>query len=291
MSIGDAASDEERKAGSVDVDNVDNGIRQELAGGVLTITLDRPDVHNSLDYIARDALGDAFHAASENLHVRAVVLTGAGERAFCTGADLRTSLPRGPRPDGAPNFAQGDTARAIQKGWQRLVTSVLDCDKPVIGAINGTAAGGGMHLALACDIVVMSENAKIVPVFVRRGIAPDAGGPYLLTRLIGPQRAKQLYFFGDDLPAATAYEWGLATHLVPAGEALATANALAERLASGPTRAIAVTKRLVNTALDVDRGTALNDEAWGQELVMTTEDAQEGVRAFVERRETAFKGW
>jgi 2-(1,2-epoxy-1,2-dihydrophenyl)acetyl-CoA isomerase len=137
----------------------------------------------------------------------------------------------------------------------------------------------------------MAESSKIVPVFVRRGIAPDAAGPYLLARLVGPQRAKLLYFFGDDLPAVTAYEWGLATHLVPPGEALTTATALAERLASGPTRAIAVTKRLVNTALDVDRGTALADEAWGQELVMTTEDAQEGVRAFVERRETDFKGW
>jgi 2-(1,2-epoxy-1,2-dihydrophenyl)acetyl-CoA isomerase len=269
----------------------DVGINVERAGGVLTITLNRPDVHNSLDWQARDGLADALDAASEDVNVRVVVLTGSGDRAFCTGADLRTSLPRAPRPEGAPNFAQGDIARAIQKGWQRLVVAVLDCDKPVIGAINGTAAGGGMHLALACDIVVMSENAKIVPVFVRRGIAPDAGGPYLLARLIGPQRAKQLYFFGDDLPAATAYEWGLATHLVPAGEALATATSLAERLAAGPTRALAVTKRLVNTALDVDRGTALADEAWGQELVMTTEDAQEGVRAFVERRETSFKGW
>jgi 2-(1,2-epoxy-1,2-dihydrophenyl)acetyl-CoA isomerase len=269
----------------------DIGIRTEQSGGVLTITLDRPEVHNSLDWRARDGLGDVFLAASEDLTVRAVVLTGSGERAFCTVADLRTSLPRPPRPDGAPNFAQGDTARAIQTGWQRLVTSILDCDKPVIAAVNGTAAGGGMHLAFACGIVVMAENAKIVPVFVRRGIAPDAGGPYLLSRLVGPQRAKQLYFFGDDLPAAKAYEWGLATHLVPAGEALAIATELADRLASGPTRAIAVTKRLVNSALDVDRGTALNDEAWGQELVMTTEDAQEGVRAFVERRETDFKGW
>jgi 2-(1,2-epoxy-1,2-dihydrophenyl)acetyl-CoA isomerase len=272
-------------------EDADVGIKQGRSGGVLTITLDRPDVHNSLDWRARDGLADAFDAASEDLTVRAVVLTGSGERAFCTGADLRTSLPRAPRPKGAPTFAQGDTARAIQNGWQRLVTSVLDCDKPVIAAVNGTAAGGGMHLALACDIVVMAESAKIVPVFVRRGIAPDAGGPYLLSRLVGPQRAKQLYFFGDDLPAKAAFDWGLATHLVPVGEALAAATALAERLAAGPTRAIAVTKRLVNSALDVDRGTALNDEAWGQELVMTTEDAQEGVRAFVERRETKFKGW
>jgi 2-(1,2-epoxy-1,2-dihydrophenyl)acetyl-CoA isomerase len=137
----------------------------------------------------------------------------------------------------------------------------------------------------------MSDAAKLVPVFVRRGIAPDAAGPYLLTRLVGPQRAKQIYFFGDDIPAAQAREWGLVTQLAPASAVLETATALAERLSAGPTRAIAVTKRLLNQALDVDREAALTDEAWGQELVMTSEDAQEGVRAFIERRETSFKGW
>jgi 2-(1,2-epoxy-1,2-dihydrophenyl)acetyl-CoA isomerase len=148
-----------------------------------------------------------------------------------------------------------------------------------------------MHLALACDVVVMSETTKLVPVFVRRGIAPDAAGPYLLTRVVGPQRAKQIYLFGDDIPAATAYEWGMVTALAPAEAVVAKATELAVRLASGPTRALAVTKRLLNRALDIDRDTALTDEAWGQELVMTSADAQEGVRAFIERRETSFKGW
>lgn len=267
------------------------GILTARNGGVLTITLDRPDVHNALDWRAREALVVALHEASANLAVRAIVLTGSGDRAFCTGADLRVPMPTPDKPAGAPDRAQGDIARGIANGWQTVVTAVLDCEKPVVAAINGTAAGAGMHLALACDVVVMSEAAKLVPVFVRRGIAPDAAGAYLLSRLVGPMRAKQIYLFGDDIPAARASQWGLVSELAPADKTLEVATQHAERLATGPTRALAVTKRLVNRALDVDRDTALNDEAWGQELVMTSEDAQEGVRAFIERRETSFKGW
>jgi 2-(1,2-epoxy-1,2-dihydrophenyl)acetyl-CoA isomerase len=126
---------------------------------------------------------------------------------------------------------------------------------------------------------------------VRRGIAPDAGGAYLLTRLVGPARAKQIYLFGDDIPAVEAERLGLVSTLVDAAELAASAADLARRLASGPTRTLAITKQLVNRAMDVDRDTALNDEAWAQELVMTTQDAQEGVRAFIERRDTEFRGW
>jgi 2-(1,2-epoxy-1,2-dihydrophenyl)acetyl-CoA isomerase len=148
-----------------------------------------------------------------------------------------------------------------------------------------------MHLALAADVVVIADTAKLVPVFVRRGIAPDAAGAYLLTRLVGPQVAKRLYLFGDDVPAAEALRLGLVAEVVPAAELPARAGELAARLAAGPTRTLGVTKRLVNRALDLDRDSALTEEAWGQELVMTTSDAQEGVRAFVERRDPTFKGW
>ena len=259
--------------------------------GVLTLTLDRPDVHNALDWETREALIAELEAASADLNVRAVVLTGSGTRAFCTGADLRVPMPAPSKPEGAPRMAQGDIARGIATGWQRAVTAVLDCEKPVVGAINGTAAGAGMHLALACDVVVMSDAAKLVPVFVRRGIAPDAAGAYLLARLVGVAGAKRIYLLGDDIPAGRALELGLVSELVPATDVLATAQALALRLASGPTRALSMTKRLVNRALDTDRETALNDEAWAQELVMTSHDAQEGVAAFVERREPKFTGW
>jgi 2-(1,2-epoxy-1,2-dihydrophenyl)acetyl-CoA isomerase len=258
---------------------------------VLTVTLDRPDVHNALDWRAREAVVAALGAASADAAVRAVVVTGSGDRAFCTGADLRVPFPVPDKPEGAPQRVQGDVARSVMKGWQQTIIAVMDCEKPVVAAVNGTAAGAGMHLALACDVVVMSEATKLVPVFVRRGIAPDAAGPYLLTRVVGPQRAKQIYLFGDDVSAADALRLGLVAEVVSAPEVLAVATERAQRLAAGPTRALTVTKRLVNRALDGDREHALNDEAWGQELVMTTEDAQEGVRAFVERRDTEFKGW
>jgi 2-(1,2-epoxy-1,2-dihydrophenyl)acetyl-CoA isomerase len=267
------------------------GLLVERDGGVLVLTLNRPDVHNAVDWRTREAFVAALNQASADLAVRAVVITGSGDRAFCTGADLRSPMPAVPKPDGAPARAQGDVSRGISTGWQLLVTAVLDCEKPVIAAVNGTAAGAGMHLALACDVVVMSESAKLVPVFVRRGIAPDAAGAYLLTRLVGTARAKRIYLFGDDIPAAEAERLGLVSTLVAADQVVATAMGLAQRLAAGPTRTLAITKRLVNRAMDLDRETALRDEAWGQELVMTTEDAQEGVRAFIERRETEFKGW
>lgn len=268
-----------------------DGLLVEQRERVLHVTLNRPQVHNALDWATRDALIATITGASADVGVGAVLLTGAGERAFCTGADLSVPAPVPARPEDAPERVQGEVARVIAEGWQRVITSVLDCEKPVVTAVNGTAAGAGMHLALAGDVVVMADNAKLVPVFVRRGIAPDAAGAYLLTRLVGPQVARQLYFFGEDVPAPEALRLGLVGQVVAAAELPATAEALAVRLANGPTRTHAMTKRLVARALDVDRDTALAEEAWAQELVMTTNDAQEGVRAFVERREPKFRGW
>lgn len=268
-----------------------DGLRTELDAGVLRLTLDRPDVHNALDWRTREALVAKLAEADADLAIRAVLLSGSGDRAFCTGADLRVPVPTPDKPAGAPDRAQGDVARSIATGWQRVITAVLDCEKPVVAAVNGTAAGAGMHLALACDVVLMADSAKLVPVFVRRGIAPDAAGAYLLTRLVGPLVAKRLYLFGDDVPAAQALALGLVSEVVPAAELLTRAGEIAGRLADGPTRTLGITKRLVNRALDVDRDTALTDEAWGQELAMTTADAQEGVRAFVERRDAEFRGW
>jgi 2-(1,2-epoxy-1,2-dihydrophenyl)acetyl-CoA isomerase len=270
---------------------VTDGLASSRETGVLLLTLDRQDVHNALDWRTREALVVALEEASADAAVRAVVLTGAGDRAFCTGADLRVPVPTPPKPEGAPERVQGEVARSIATGWQRVITAVLDCEKPIVAAVNGTAAGAGMHLALACDVVVMADSAKLVPVFVRRGIAPDAAGAYLLTRLVGPHVAKRLYLFGDDLVAAEALRLGLVAEVVAAADLQSRARQLADRLAAGPTRTLGITKRLVNRALDVDRDAALAEEAWGQELVMTTADAQEGVRAFMERRDPDFRGW
>ncbi len=273
-------------------DPIGDDLTRRIENGICWITLNRPDAGNALTQYMRDQIAEWVCDASGDLFVRVVVITGAGDKAFCTGADLRGGLrPPRPKPEGAPESIVGDGSRTIRDGWQALVTSILDCEKPVIAGVNGTAAGGGMHLALACDLVVMADDAKFVEVFIRRGIAPDAGGAWILTRLVGIQKAKELFFFGDDVPAAEAYRIGLVNRIVPRAELGPTLEELAGRLAQAPTKAIWVTKWLTNRALDVDRATSLYDEAIGQEIVTRTLDSQEGIASFVERRPAEFKGW
>lgn len=273
-------------------DDQGQDVLRRVEDGVAWITLNRPESGNAMTAQMRDQISAWLSEASGDLGVRAVVITGEGDKGFCTGADLRsgrTSPP--PAPPGAPERSLGDAARMIRTGWQRLVCSIMDCEKPVIAGVNGTAAGGGVHLALACDLVIAAEEARFIEVFVRRGIAPDAGGAYLLTRLVGPQRAKELFFFGDDVPARRALELGMVNRVVPRAE---LGKALAEwagRLAEGPTKAIGLAKALANRALDVDRATALWEEAYAQELVNGTEDAKEGMRSYAERRAPEFRGW
>ncbi|MEU9323998.1 enoyl-CoA hydratase-related protein [Streptomyces canus] len=251
-------------------------------GQVSYITLNRPEVLNALTPGQRDLLVELLARASADPDVRAVVLTGTG-RGFCAGADLRGA-------SGAGERVAGDVARTLRLGAQRLIAAVLDCEKPVIAAVNGTAAGLGAHLAFACDLVLAAESAKFIEVFVRRGLVPDGGGAYLLPRLIGPQRAKELMFFGEALTAREAERLGLVNRVLEDEELTKTAREWAERLAIGPTRALALTKQLVNASLDTDRATAFAAEAAAQEINMTTEDAQEGVASFVERRSPEYRG-
>jgi 2-(1,2-epoxy-1,2-dihydrophenyl)acetyl-CoA isomerase len=267
-------------------------VTRVIENGIAWITLNRPDAGNAMTGAMRDQISAWMSDASEDLTVRVVVITAAGEKAFCTGADLRggRAAPR-PKPEGAPDGVMGDGSRIIRNGWQRLVGSILDCEKPVIAGVNGTAAGGGMHLALACDLVVAAEESKFIEVFIRRGIAPDAGGAWLLARLVGIQKAKELFFFGDDVPATEAYRLGLVNRVVPRSELRSTVEELATRLANGPTKAIGIAKWLTNRALDVDRATSFHDEAMAQELITHTLDSKEGIASFVERRPSEFKGW
>lgn len=267
-------------------------IRTEIDSTTARITIDRPEAGNSLTAEMRDHLADTFDELSATLGVRAVVLTGAGEKHFCTGAGLGGAQPPSPhRPDGAPERTLGDISRLIRRGWQRLVASIMDCEKPVIAAVNGTAAGGGANLVLACDLVVMAEHARLIEVFVKRGIIPDAGGAYLLPRLVGPHRAKELMFLGDDLPAAECERFGIANRVVPGAELATLADDLATRLALGPTKAISMTKWLINRSHESSRHTAFEEEAYAQELVTATADMAEGIKAFSERRPPDFKGW
>lgn len=267
-------------------------IRTAVGDGIARVTIDRPEAGNSLTAGMRDHLADTFDDLSATLGVRAIVLTGAGEKHFCTGAGLGGTQPAvPPRPPEAPDRALGDVARLIRRGWQRLVASILDCEKPVVAAVNGTAAGGGANLVLACDLVVMADTARLIEVFVKRGIIPDAGGAYLLPRIVGPQRAKELMFLGDDLSAADCARWGIANRVVPAAELHTTVDDLAGRLAAGPTKAIAMTKWLVNRSHESSRHSAFEEEAYAQELVTATADAAEGIQAFGERRPPDFRGW
>ncbi|MEU2915376.1 enoyl-CoA hydratase/isomerase family protein [Streptomyces massasporeus] len=257
-------------------------VLRATAGRVLSITLNRPEALNALTPEQRDEIVRLLSEASATPAIRAVVITGTG-RGFCAGADLRAAGTPGER-------LAGDVARTLRTGAQRLIAAVLDCEKPVIAAVNGTAAGLGAHLAFACDLVLAAESARFIEVFVRRGLVPDGGGAYLLPRLVGPQRAKELMFFGDAIGAPDAERLGLVNRVVRDEELEKTARAWAERLASGPTRALALTKQLVNASLDTDRTAAFAAEAAAQEINMTTADAREGVRSFAERRGARFEG-
>ncbi len=258
-------------------------VLHSVENGVSWITLNRPEAMNAVTWDQRERIIALLAEASADPDVRCVVVTATG-RGFCAGADLRGA------PSSAGDRVAGDVARMIRLGAQRFISAVLDCEKPVIAAVNGTAAGIGAHLAFACDLVLAADSARFIEVFVRRGLVPDGGGAYLLPRLIGPQRAKQLMFFGDAVPAAEALGMGLVNRVVPADELSKTAREWAERLAQGPTRALTLTKQLVNASLDVDRSVAFAAEATAQEINMTTRDAQEGVASFVERREARYEG-
>jgi 2-(1,2-epoxy-1,2-dihydrophenyl)acetyl-CoA isomerase len=256
--------------------------------GVSWITLNRPEAGNAITADLHDTIIGLLHRADVEPSVRTVVIGATGKH-FCTGADLRA--PQSGADDGAAaDQPTGTIMRTIAEGAQRLIASVLDCQKPVIAAVNGTAAGIGAHLALACDLVVAVEEASFIEVFVRRGLLPDGGGAYLLPRLIGMQRAKELVFLGERLSAADAFSLGMVNRVVPVTGLDTTVGELAARLAQGPTVALGLAKRLLNRSLDGDRTSAFFEESMAQELVTRTEDATEGITSFVERRPSAFRG-
>ena len=219
--------------------DVNQELLAENRDHVLWLTTNRPDAGNAITPALRNRMIEHLNEAGGSFDVRAIVLTATGTKHFCTGADLRAGRAApAPRPEGAPERAAGEAARMIRTGIQRLIGAMIDCDKPILTALNGTAAGGGAAMVLASDLVIAADNARIIQVFVRRGLIPDGGGTYLLPRLVGLQKAKELVFFGDDLGAADAERIGLVNKVVPAAELVATATEWAERLASGPTKTI-----------------------------------------------------
>jgi 2-(1,2-epoxy-1,2-dihydrophenyl)acetyl-CoA isomerase len=252
-------------------DVVGRSVLYGLEDGVATITLNRPEI----------AL---LAAADPDPDVRVVALRSQG-RHFCSGADVATIGA------GAGEPRVGDGMRRITNGAQRLIAAVLDCPKPVVAVVQGAAAGLGAHLAFACDLVVASEAAAFIEPFLLRGIVVDAGGAYLLPRLVGLQRAKELAFLADKLTAADAKDLGLVNRVVPAAELDGAAAELLGRLARAPTGALSLTKHLFNRSLDGDRAASFLAEAMAQELQSRSHDATEGIAAFIERRPPRFQGY
>jgi 2-(1,2-epoxy-1,2-dihydrophenyl)acetyl-CoA isomerase len=266
-------------------------IRFEIVDHVAWITIDRPERGNALTPECRDRIRDLFNGLNGQFDARAVVLTATGEKLFCPGADISADRETAERPADAPAQAVGEARRMMLDGQHTLMPAILDCELPVIAAVNGTAAGMGAHLALMCDMVIMSDTAKLIEIFTRRALVPDALGAWLLPRLVGLQKAKELMFFADDIPAEEAHSIGLCNHVVPGDELHDTAAQWAERLAQGPTKAYMFTKWMLNRSLDVDRQTIAEEESWAVELNTHTHDAQEGIASFRERRDPQFKGW
>jgi 2-(1,2-epoxy-1,2-dihydrophenyl)acetyl-CoA isomerase len=238
---------------------------------------------NALTYDMVQGLGDLFEAAQADDGIRAILLTGAG-KAFSTGADL---TGRGSaRKDAHTPLGM----RISTFGYSRMVNAIWALEKPVVCAVNGTAAGASCNLALSCDLVMAADTAKFIQVFVRRGLIPDGGGTYILPRLVGLPRAKQLMMLGEDLPAAQALAMGLIYNVVPAEKLMEEAMALAQRLACGPTRSIGMIKSMLNKSFESDIVAALEREASLQGIAAGTGDFIEGVMSFLEKRPPEFKG-
>jgi 2-(1,2-epoxy-1,2-dihydrophenyl)acetyl-CoA isomerase len=263
-----------------------SAILSELTDGVQTITLNRPEAANAVRPDDRDALIALLASADADDKVRVVVLRANGKH-FCSGADVATLADR----RATTEKRVLDPMRRIMNGAQKLIASVLDCNKPVIAAVHGAAAGLGAHLVYACDLVIATENAYFAESFVKRGLVVDGGGCYLLPRRIGMQKVKEMVFFGERLPAAEALMLGLVNRVVQTDELDGAVADFAGRLASAPTSAIMLTKRLLNDSPDTNRAGAFVAEAMSQEIQSYAHDSTEGVKAFTEKRPTDFTGW
>lgn len=253
---------------------------------VCRITLDRPEAKNALTIAMRDSIVDAVRAARADPDIRALLVTGTGD-AFCAGMDLSASTVA---RAGSDAFDARSTAEALRTGVQAFIRELWDLDKPTVAAVNGVAVGPGAHLALACDFVLVHDATRFIWSFARWGLVVDAGGAYLLPRLVGLPRAKAMVMLGEGCKGREAVDLGLAYRCVDAGQLDTEASALAARLAAGPTRALGLSKRLLNQSFETDLVHALDLEAAYQSLATTSSDLVEGMAAFRERREPRFTG-
>lgn len=262
-----------------------DSIIYELRDGVAQIRLNRPESLNAMTVELMDELSDAFDAAANDPAAGAIVLAGEG-RAFCSGADLEASSAN------PPLDVKGrlDLGYPLDRYYNPLLLKMRDVPKPVIAAVNGLAAGAGANIALMADLTIAGRSAYFLQAFVNVGLIPDAGGTWLLPRLLGAQRAMGMALLGERLPAEKALEWGLIWDIVDDEALVTTAQSLAERLASGPTVAISRIKRAIRAAAENDMETQLDLEADLQRDCGRSQDFAEGSLAFIQKRKPKFKG-
>ena len=252
----------------------------ERAGAIATITLNRPEALNALDLVMRRELAAVLDELEPDEAARVVVLTGAGGH-FCAGGDVKTMRAR------RHSAAEG---RARVESLNRLVLRLVDFPKPTIAMVDGYAVGAGSNLALCCDLIVASDRAKFGELFWKIGLVPDGGGTWLLSRVVGLARAKELIFTADIIDAAEAARIGLVNRVVPAAELATTTRALAEKIAGGPPAVLRMAKHMVNRAATSALAAALDLEAFSQGIAISSEDHQEGLAAFFDKRTPKFTG-
>ena len=255
----------------------------DLADHVLTVTLNRPEVMNALNRQMYAELEDAFVQAHRDPEVRCVILTGAG-RAFCSGDDVRQIMLGEQRDEATTRL------RDVRPRPTPAAVAVLQCDKPVIAAVNGPAVGWGMDLVLFCDIRIASEKAKFGELFIKRGLVADLGGLWRLPRVVGPSKAAELLFTGDVIDAAEAERIGLVSTVVPAEELLSAAGEFAAKIAANPPIAMRYMKEGLRKSIHASMEEMGAYVGSSLAYLFTTEDHREGALSFVERRDPVFKG-
>ena len=253
-------------------------LKYEAKDGVATITLNRPDVYNALNDAITYELQDALKAVAKDDQVRVVVLTGEG-KAFCSGQDLKTAAKE--------NRSFLDS---LTKRFNPIIRAMRSLQKPIICKLNGVAAGAGCSLALACDLIVASEEATLIEIFVNIGLVPDSGSSYFLPRLVGMAKAFELCSMGSRVKAKEAFELGLVNKVVPADQLNAATKEYTDYFAQAPTKAIGLIKKMLNKSVTSSLDDMLEYEAYCQEIAGSSYDHKEGVTAFLEKRKAKFLG-